>query len=292
MTINQLQYFIVTAQELHFGRAARILHIAQPSLSCAMANLEEEIGLPLFEKHGKNISLSAAGRLLQKQASRILEQIASTQRQLSLLKEEADTSVSLAYTSTMLAAGLPKILGRFVQNHGEHFQISTDEVPTPDAIQGIKDGKYDLALCMKVSGEPEILQTPIFKAPHILIVPKDNPLTDEVTLEEAAQYPLVIYRACLARAFVEQLFHEAGLHPNFRHFTYSVDAAMHLVGSGLGISFVDDLPYLERDLVRVLSPAWLTPHTHDMYLTRSINSNSGKAVQILEEYLLSQSYPQ
>ena len=67
---------------------------------------------------------------------------------------------------------------------------------------------------------------------------------------------------------------------------------MHLVGSGLGISFVDDLPYLERDLVRVLSPAWLTPHTHDMYLTRSINSNSGKAVQILEEYLLSQSYPQ
>ena len=290
MTLSQLQYFSVTARELHFGRAARLLHIAQPSLSCAIANLEEEAGLPLFHRRGRSIQLTEAGLLLQKQAARILEQVDCTQRQLSLLRDEADANVSLTYTSTLLAAGLPQMLSRFARQYEGPFHLSTDEVPTQEALLGLKDGKYDLALCMKAPADPELFQVPLFQADYVLTVPKDSPLTDSVTLEEAARCPFVIYRASLARSFVEELFHEAGLTPDFRHFTYSDDAAMQLVGSGLGISIVNSMPYQERDLVRVLRPAWLRPHTHDIYLTHCADVRLGRAAQALKNYLLAQQY--
>ena len=75
MTLNQLVYFTVAAKELHFGRAAKELCISQPSLSIALAHLEDELGLALFEKSGRGVALTDAGRALQSRAARILEQV-------------------------------------------------------------------------------------------------------------------------------------------------------------------------------------------------------------------------
>lgn len=286
MTLNQLQYFSAAARELHFGRAAQLLHISQPSLSSSVAALEEELGIALFERRGRAVFLTEAGCLLQKHADRILEQVASTQRQIELLKASHDTEVRLSYTSTMLAAGLPRILHDFTVQWNDQVRLSTDEVPSTEAVQKLKDGKYDLAICMKTEADPELNQRLLFQSPYVLVVPKDSPLTEDCSLEEVASHPFVVYRASPARAAIETLFASAGITPDFRHYTYSDDDAMHFVGNGLGVSIVDALPYLERNLVRALRPKWLIPYTHNLYLTSCAGRRHGRAVQLLENYLV------
>lgn len=284
MTLTQLQYFLATAKELHFGRAARTLHIAQPSLSRSLANLEEELGLPLFERRGHSVSLTEAGVLLQAQAERILCQVDATQRQLLRLKTTSDEEVSLGYTSTALAAGLGERLRAFTQAYRGGLRLSTDQTTTADAVQGLKDGRYDLALCMKVEKEPEIRQALLFRAPCVLVVPKDSPLTDGCTPQQAVEYPFVIYRASVARKFVEELFQRVGVRPDFCHLTYNDEASIQLVGEGLGISVVNKMFCRRTDRVRVLHPAWLDC-PQDIYLSRRAAGKLGRAAQDLEQFL-------
>lgn len=291
MTLNQLQYFLVTARELHFGRAARELHIAQPSLSRSLANLEEELGLALFERRGHSVSLTEAGTLLQEQAQRILGQVDIARRQMLCLKAGSDEEVRLSYTSTGLAAGLAGALSRFTQSYAGpgRLRLFTDEAITVDAVQGIKDGRYDLSICMRVDKDPEIEQIPLFSAPYTLIVPNSCPLTEECTLKQAAQYPIIIYRAGVARKFVENIFENAGVQPDFRHLTYSDEASIELVGEGLGISVVNELFCHDSDPVRRLHPSWLN-RTQVLYLTHRAGRQKGRAVQQLEQFLLKDVY--
>ena len=159
-------------------------------------------------------------------------------------------------------------------------------MPTPGAIRGIKDGKYDLALCLKAENEPQLVQTCIYRAPYVLIAPQDCPLTEKASIEEAARYPLITYRTGPARAFVETLFRRAGLSVDFCHYTYSDDAIVRLVESGVGVSIVDRLPGMEQRRVKLLSVDWLEGCTHDIYLTRCADWRPGTAVARLEEFIL------
>lgn len=290
MTLNQLQYFLVTARELHFGRAARELNLAQPSLSRALANLEEELGQPLFERRGHSVTLTEAGVLLQEQAARILDQVDTTRSQLARLKAGADGEVRLSYTSTALAAGLAGALRRFSDQYPGPLRLTTDEAITADAIQGIKDGRYDLSLCMKADNEPELEQTLLYRARYVLITPLDSTLPEDCTPQQAAGCPFIIYRACVARTCVEEMFRAAGAQPDYRHLTYSDEASIRLVAAGLGISVVNELFCHEDDPVRHLRPAWLN-YTQSLYLTRRAGRRLGHAGQALEEFLRGGSLP-
>ncbi len=286
MTLNQLQYFEVAARELHFGRAAKQLCISQPSLSIALSNLEDELEVQLFEKSGRGVVLTDAGRILQEQAARILEQVSATRRRMEIAREDGDMYVSLAYVSTMAVGYIPRILQDFLRQYQGRVRLRTDEVPTPGAVQGLKEGKYDLALCLKADNDPDIEQTCIYRAPYVLIVPEDCPLTEQADIREVARYPFVTYRVGPPRTFVETLFRRAGAEPDFCHYTYSDDAIFSLVERGIGVSIVDHLPGIESRRVRILHMPWLEGRTHDIYLTRRTNIRAGRAVRQLQEYIL------
>ena len=286
MTLNQLQYFDAAARWLHFGRAAKELCISQPSLSVALSNLEQELEVALFEKTGRGVVLTPAGKVFHRQAVRILEQVAAARHDMQQFQAQGDSRVSLAYISTMAATYIPQLLSRFLKENGSAVSLHTEEMPTPWAIRGIKDGKYDLALCLKAENEPQLVQTCIYRAPYVLITPQDCALTQNATMEEVVRYPVITYRTGPARAFVETLFRRAGVQAEFCHYTYSDDAIIRLVESGVGISIVDRLPGMEQRRVKLLSVDWLEGCTHDIYLTRRADWHPGTAVARLEEFIL------
>ena len=188
------------------------------------------------EKTGRGVVLTPAGKVFHRQAVRILEQVAAARHDMQQFQAQGDSRVSLAYISTMAATYIPQLLSRFLKENGSAVSLHTEEMPTPGAIRGIKDGKYDLALCLKAENEPQLVQTCIYRAPYVLITPQDCALTQNATMEEVVRYPVITYRTGPARAFVETLFRRAGVQAEFCHYTYSDDAIIRLVESGVGIS--------------------------------------------------------
>ena len=287
MTLNQLVYFTVAAKELHFGRAAKELCISQPSLSIALAHLEDELGLALFEKSGRGVALTDAGRALQSRAARILEQVDDARREMDEIRTHRERSVNLAYVSTLVAGGyIPGFLDAFLQSYSDQVDLRTDEVPTVDAVRGVKEGKYDLALCMRADGDPELEQVKIYGVPYALMAPPDSPLTEACTLADAARYPFILYRTGPVRRFIETLLRRAGVAANVAHYTYSDMGIIHLVRRGLGVAIVNDLPGMEHEGVRLLRTPWLEGYTHDIYLTRRAGEEGGAAVRRLWDYIL------
>lgn len=113
MNLNQLQYFKILAQEEHYTRAAQMLSITQPSLSHAIAQLEEELGTRLFEKKGRNIVLTRYGKLFLpyvEESLKVLEEGVQRTRELNGSKEGI---IHLAYIYTMGAISRQKWCGTF-----------------------------------------------------------------------------------------------------------------------------------------------------------------------------------
>ncbi len=273
------------------ARAARLLHISQPSLSSSLSHLEQELGISLFERRSRGLVLTQAGAVLMEQAERILAQTEAAKRLISQVRDEQECQVRLAYISNMISAGLPALLEDFMRSYDGPLDLVTDEMPTTSALQGLSDGNCDLAICMEVSDHADISQTRLFTAPYILIAPANSPLTNQITLKDIASLPFVIYQfLCPGRTFIEELFQKAGLTPNFRHFVYSDDDAIDLVARGLGVSIVDAMPRPGSQNVKILHPPWLD-HICRICLTELKGRSQSRAVRLLKERLLTSCFP-
>ena len=140
MNLNQLQYFKILAQEEHYTRAAQMLSITQPSLSHAIAQLEEELGTRLFEKKGRNIVLTRYGKLFLpyvEESLKVLEEGVQRTRELNGSKEGI---IHLAYIYTMGSNFTPKMVRNFLDAYPDyhidfHFTVGT----TGDILAGLKE---------------------------------------------------------------------------------------------------------------------------------------------------------
>ena len=95
MTLLQLEYFQVRAKTLHYTRAAAQLHISQPSLSYALAQLEADLGVPLFQKEGKHVSLTAHGEAFQRSTAPVLQELDNCVKQVQAMREHHRQEIRL-----------------------------------------------------------------------------------------------------------------------------------------------------------------------------------------------------
>ena len=196
MNLNQLYYFQKVAQLQHYHQAATALNISQPSLSRSIANLEDELGIPLFKKNGRNIKLTKYGQIFLEHVNRILEEIKVAETKMKALSNASGGHIDIGYVFPLAKSYIPHMVRNFLnteQNKDVTFSLNQDI--TKKLISGLKSEKYDIIFGSYVPDEPEIEFIPIINQEMVIITPVGHPLKNKkpIILEDLLDYPVIGY---------------------------------------------------------------------------------------------------
>lgn len=215
MNLNQLLYFSVTARHQHFTRAAEELFISQPSLSYAISSLEDELGVALFQKKGRNVQLTKQGELFLTHVERALSEIHQGREAISRMISETENRISIAAFSTNLGSiELPALMREFSsdpQNSEVRFQFS--QCSEADMLSGLKSMKHDVAFLQQCESDPDIEFIPLTTQPLCAIVSAAHPLSRQtaVTPQQLEAFPLLLHENSPCSHKIQRLLPDAAI---------------------------------------------------------------------------------
>lgn len=256
MNIYQLKYFTALAHTEHYTETARQLHITQPNLSHAIRSLEEELGVPLFEKRGRNVVLTKYGREFLRDARQILQMTEESMKKMQAVQEGKEC-ISLGFVRALGIGFMPRLLYQFRRKTDEKsISFRFYEEASRSLIDRLKKWECDLVFCNYVDKEPEISFVPVYRQDYYVIVPEDHPLAslEEVELCDTVQYPYIFFRNDSAmRPRVDQIFRRAGTWPQQVIVEFFEDEVIAgFVAAGFGIAVVEEMKVLDTLPVKKL----------------------------------------
>lgn len=272
-----MRQFVTVAEEMHFGRAAARLNMAQPPLSQAMRRLEANMGVSLFDRAKRNVELTKAGRVFLVEARRTLLQ-AEVTRKMVLSAATEIPQVRISFIGPALYQVLPDVLVRFraavPDVHARLFERST-----PQQIQGILAGDYDVGFITNGISHAGCHSKLVERSRFVAAVPADNPLAGKhsVGMIELAGQPFILPPP----KYTEQsetlnLFKSFGVVPRVEQEASQTNTTLSLVSAGLGCSLVmataalqtfrnvvfipleDELPHVRWEMAMAWHPDHLT----------------------------------
>ncbi len=242
--LRQLRYFVAVAEEMHFGRAARRLHMTQPPLSQAIQSLEARLGTELFARTRRSVALSAAGRALLPEAQRLLQQADALPSLAQRAAAGESGSLSIAFVSMADYSVMPRALREFRSAYPS-VQIRLQEATTDLQLDMLSAGEIDLGLLVMPlpdKQKAEFDSLPLLSEPLVLALPeglirKRGP----VSLTQLADHSLIVFPRQLAPAFHDKIlgrFHAVGLTPRIGQEAIQMQTIIALVSAGMGIALV------------------------------------------------------
>jgi len=243
MELHQLRYFAAAAEAGSLTRAARRVHVSQPTLSQQIAKLEEELDTPLFDRLGRGVSLTAAGRALLPRARRILAEVQGVEAELSRDVEEGAGAFSVGAIPTMAPYVLPSAL-RGLSERFPRCEVTVREDFTERLVEALVDNELDCAV-MSTPVDHPLIELEVVGSEQLLVAtPATLPLCDGATCTIAMlrDQPTVVLRDvhCLGR----QIQGFCGAHELARRIvcrTAQLSTVQSLVGLGFGVSLVPEM---------------------------------------------------
>lgn len=240
--LRHLRYFVAVAEELHFGRAAARLNIAQPPLSQQIKQLEQLIGTQLFRRTSRRTELTPAGSVLLEHARRILaaaEHAAEAARRAG--RGELET-LMIGFTDSAALSVLPAIVRRFrAERPDVHLELS--EGSTQAQLEALERAAVDVVVVRGPVPNPSLRTEILLREPFVLAVPADHALAGRrsTKLSALAKEPFVLFPRHLAPEFHDQLIAmciRAGFSPEVRAEGAEYQTILSLVAAGIGVSLV------------------------------------------------------
>ncbi len=275
MNYQSLLYFKTVAELQHYTRAANELFITQPALSKAIKNLEVELGCNLFQKDGRNVSLTRYGTCFYEYVKRALGEIDEGVSAVRHMVDVENNTVFISALYNMYFKFLPDKVLRFRRLHPSRFVIRHKY--TTAILQDVLDRHSELGLCSDFSPEgvySPLSRYPLYQEPLVLIVGKEHRFAgrDSVKVEELKGEPFIVWfwSTLGSNKVLTDLCAEAGFEPNILTEAYNDYGVMGMVAAGDGIAFcplvdcernpsVVKIPIdLDRPLVRTINLIWRT----------------------------------
>lgn len=199
MNLNQLYYFKKLAELEHYTQASKELFITQPSLSGSISSLEEELGVALFQRHGRNIKLSKYGREFYRYVCLSLSELEKGIHNAKKKSASYGGIIDVACIPTLAGDFLPKAINGYLQTIDSKTTFNIFHGMTLDVIEGIESEKYDVGICSYVENKPQLKFHPILAQEIILLVNNNHPLAEKesLCLKDLVNYPIITYRQCL-----------------------------------------------------------------------------------------------
>lgn len=244
LTIRQIKYFVATAELGQVSQAAAHLAISQSAVTTAIRDLEATLGVRLFIRSSHGMELTEHGRSFLERAYTLLAAVDDAMR-LPKNDSKVSGSLSVAATYTVIGYFLPYHLNRLAQLYPD-LKINLYELHREAIEEGIISNRYDMALVLTSNLiNPELATETFFSSQRRLWVPVNHPLSKEpsVTLAHVAREPYIMLTVDEAAQTALRYWASAGLQPNIRLRTSSVEAVRSMVANGAGVTILSDMVY-------------------------------------------------
>lgn len=247
MQLLQLHYFLTVARTEHMSQAALHLNITQSSLSKTIARLENEVGVPLFDRNGKKIRLNNYEKYYSKEVEKALRILQNAHEEVQEMADIEEDQVSISVMSSTI---LPAVFKNFYERR-PNVRISQSILPDTVAKERLISGEIELCVSNTPIIGPDIEWLPVLKERLDLIVPINHRLAefDEIDLLEAKNERFIGYKSGLESvSMYEQCCLQAGFTPNIVFEGTEMSIVLQLVNEGQGITFYPQYSFLGEQL--------------------------------------------
>lgn len=251
MELRHLRYFVAVAEELHFGRAAARLGIAQPPLSHQIRQLEHELEVELFARGGRPVELTEAGRVYLADVREILKRVAQAGLAARRAARGETGSLAVGVVASATYGLMPRVLRTFRERNPD-VALSVAVMSSGQQVDAVRAGQVQIAFARPPFGDETLSAETIHDEPVIVAVPTGHPLAAHRTLALAAlaREPFVVFprdRRPSWYDFILRVCRDAGFQPIIAEEVPDLATAMALVAAGLGVTLA---PASVKDLRR------------------------------------------
>ncbi|NML72496.1 LysR family transcriptional regulator [Rhizobium sp. S-51] len=245
-TLRQLQYFVAVAEQGSVTRAAQNLSISQSSVTEAIKELEGDLGVELFDRHPRGLSITHNGHQFLRHATKILATVSDARNAFSETQENTGGTLNIGVTSLVAGYVLSDLLARYrracpgvevsaIEDNGSYLEHLLIGGELDVAVMVISNLRDRLAL------QAEILET----SPYRLWLPMGHPLVsaDIISVADIAREPLIMLTVDEIEENTGKLLSALGARPHVAFRTRSVEAVRSLVATGAGVALLPDLVY-------------------------------------------------
>lgn len=243
MELRHLRYFVAVAEELHFGRAARLLHISQPPLSQQIRALERELGVELFSRGKRRVELTHAGKVFLQQASLVLASAVQASEAARRAQRGETGRLVIGFIHAATFALLPEILRRFRQRMPQ-VELSLQEMSGTDQQPALSDGSIDLGF-LRPPLVNALLGVEILVRERLIVgLPHGHRMArqDVVALRDLAEEPFVLYTPGRSPLYGQVLgaCERAGFVPRVVQHSMHIMTLIGLVRGGMGVAVLPE----------------------------------------------------
>jgi LysR family cyn operon transcriptional activator len=271
MELRHLRYFLAVADGLHFGRAAKRLHISQPTVSQQIHELEGELDAKLFERRGRGVRLTPAGELFRTYASRALEDVAAGARAIDALERNEVGELRIAYFPSMSAGVVAPAIAAVLRKH-PGVRVTAYEGVSRRVERLVLEGKADVGLGLLPVRSTGLETEALIEGRLALVVPSQHRLAGaaNVTLRDLEDVPFaMLSRSLRARALADALFARARFSPRVVLEADTVALVLSTVRAGLAVTVLPEPRVASADRLVIVSlrPA-PAPHVAALFFRR------------------------
>lgn len=295
MNINQLNYFLVLAKIENYTKASQELHITQPSLSNAIASLEEELSVKLFEKSGRNIVLSKFGKEFIPYAEKSLKELNWGIERLKNIKEVDNKTIRIAFLYTLSSDFIPELISGFLKsmnNKDIRFQLfesdtSTQECTT-EMVQKLKEDKFDAIFINIVDKKNlDLTYRKITEQNYVGLINNESLLAkfDTLDLNNTKDFEFIQYSNKFGtRKEIKALFEKVNIEPKIYAEVEDEMSMVGLVKRGIGFA-ITPMKLVYKDMNIKLLELENPKNKRDIYIAYKKNSYKSSLIKKFINYV-------
>lgn len=284
MNLSQLYYFKKLAELQHYTKAAKELFITQPTLSNSISSLEKELGIPLFEKDGRNVKLTRYGQEFYGYAN---DAIRSLEKGIALAREHAGSptgTIDIGTVYTIQGDYLPALIKAYRDQFGQCTSVSVYQGLTLPLIEDLENDRYEIVFTAYVPNKPDLTFIPVVSQKFVAIVHRSHPLAwrDSLSIKDLDQTtPVLTYPSNTpVGAEVRSVLEEAGIEPTASLYNDEITLASMVESTkgsvGITLDTIGLAPFRELVTKRIEE---FSDRKHSVCMVFKTNSYKTRAVE-------------
>ena len=242
LEFRHFRYFLAVAEDLHFRKAAERLFISQPGLSRQIKQLEDDLGVTLFERNNRKVRLTNAGLYLQKELTKNFTKLEEILNHTKLLNDGLDGKLKIGYVGSAIQKLIPDLLLKFRKVH-PNVLTNLTELDNKKQITALLNHEIDIGFVRQERVPKGLVLFTTKEDTFSLVLPKNHKLTSSnfKNLSQLKDEHFILFDSSYSESYYEkvmQIFDESGFAPLVSHTTVNASSIYRLVENNFGVSIV------------------------------------------------------